>query len=54
MFYWAFFKKEVPSASVMVSTVLIAGSGLVILRFQRPMPATNLPLASTLLSQENS
>ena len=42
-----FFWLEVPSASVWVGTVLI------ILCLRRPMPATNSPLASTLLSQEN-
>ena len=49
-FYW----QEVLSASVMVGAVLIVGSGLVILRLRRPMPATNPHLVSTLLSQENS
>ena len=48
-----FFWQEVPSALVLVGTVLIVGSGLVILRLQRPQPATSSPLASTLLSQEN-
>ena len=48
-----FFWQEVPSASVLVGTVLIVGSGLVILRLRRPQPATSSPLASTLLSQEN-
>ena len=46
-----FFWQEVPSA--LVGTVLIVGSGLVILRLRRPQPATSSPLASTLLSQEN-
>ena len=48
-----FFWQEVPSALVLVGTVLIVGSGLVILRLRRPQPATSSPLVSTLLSQEN-
>jgi drug/metabolite transporter (DMT)-like permease len=48
-----FFWQEIPSASVWVGTVLIVSSGLVILHLRRPAPATNSPLASTLLSQEN-
>tara|TARA_A100001015_G_scaffold59583_1_gene65710 strand:- start:362 stop:652 length:291 start_codon:yes stop_codon:yes gene_type:complete len=48
-----FFWQEVPSALVLVGTVLIVGSGLVILRLRRPQPATSSTLVSTLLSQEN-
>ncbi len=42
-----FFSQEVPPASVLVGTVLNVGRGLVILRFRRPMPATNSPSAAT-------
>ena len=47
------FWQEVPSALVLVGTVLIVGSGLAILRLRRPQPVTSSPLASELLSQEN-
>lgn len=46
--------QEVPSLSLGLGSVLIVGSGLVILRLRRPTPTQTPPLAPTLLTQENS